>query len=114
MGINQINEQYKNVSAEIFNISSDIDPTDKNEVQSYIQNKIDHPTGLFAPFIKNNTQHLSDNLAFIIRYMDKNGFFKENGKINKLPQANKTLAVNDLVAMLQEGNMDLRRHNVVA
>lgn len=114
IGINQINEQYKNVSKDIFTLSSDIDPTDKNEVQSYIQNKIDHPTGKYQKFIENNTQHLKDNLAFIIRYMESNKFFGEGNKIDKLPKWNKTLAVNDLLSVMQEWNMDLRRHNVVA
>gem|GEM_PF-1658622 len=83
-------------------------------MEKHIQDKINHPTGKYQTFIENNRQHLSDNLAFIIRYMDTNGFFGKNGKISKLPAGNKTLAVNDLIAMMQEGNMDLRRHNVVA
>ncbi len=114
IGINQINEQYKKVSEEIFTISSDIDPTDKNEVQAYIQDKIDHSTGKYQKFIESNKQHLSDNLAFIIRYMDVNNFFGANNRIDKLPKGNQTLAINDLLSVMQEGNMDLRRHNVVA
>ncbi len=117
-GINQINKQYESVSQEIFDIreaSPDI-LSDKVWFTNYMLGRI---TGkktdkVYGKFIANNEQHLIDNLAFIVRYMDANNFFWDNSILKKYPQINTPNAINTLLDIIQSGNIESRRSDIIA
>lgn len=50
--------------------------SNKLEFTSYIEDRINNYTGgKYKKFIETNKQHLTDNLNFIVEYMDANKFF---------------------------------------
>ena len=50
----------------------------------------------------------------MVRYMDANKFFGTDGAINKLPQGNITSSINALIDIIQSGNIEQRRHDVIS
>jgi len=117
-GINQIDKQYRAVSEEIFDIngaSSDILST-KEWFRTYIQNKIKSwkTEEIYGKFITNNEQHLTDNLDFMVRYLDANKFFGKNGLLSKFPKANVTSSLNALLDIIQSWNIESRRTDVIS
>ena len=95
--------------------------SDKETFRAKIQAKIDaeEKKDPYKKFVKNNEQHLKDNLDFIVSYMDANKFFsyKDNsgtlieGKITKLD--NVTTSLNALLDIIQSGNIEQRRADLV-
>lgn len=120
-GINQIDKQYRAVSEEIFDLtgaSSNI-LSDKTAFTGYIMNHIDALASddLYGRFVTSNREHLKNNLAFMVRYMEANKFFGTDGLFNKLsttPWIDSTNMANTLVDILQSGNIEQRRHDVIA
>ncbi|MCX6823629.1 MAG: hypothetical protein NT085_00680 [candidate division SR1 bacterium] len=115
-GINQIDKHYRAVSEEIFDINGlDVSKiSSKTEFSSYIENKITGYTGgKYKKFVETNKQHLKDNLAFMIKYMEANKFFGDDGKIAQLDDANKEIAMNALLDIIQSGSIETRRSNLI-
>ncbi|HBB04691.1 TPA: hypothetical protein DCZ39_07545 [Patescibacteria group bacterium] len=79
MGINQIDKQYRAVTEEIFNLNtiSQTEAIDREIFRSKIQKNIDakKTDKMYGAFVTNNEQYFTDNLNFILRYMDANKFF---------------------------------------
>ena len=48
----------------------------------------------------------------MVRYMDANKFFGTDGILSKFPKANVT--INALLDIIQSGNIEQRRHDVIA
>jgi hypothetical protein len=72
---------------------------------------------IYGNFVDNNHQHLSDDLAFMLRYMEENTFFGTEGLFAKAavdPKVNITSITNSLLDILQSGNIEQRRHDVIA
>ena len=115
-GINQINDQYRLVSKDIFNINwaSAATLANKELFKKYIQDKISINNAPYGEFIKNNMGHLTADLEFIVRYMDANKFFGADGIFTKYPKVKTEQAINALLNILQSGNIETRRHNVIA
>ena len=117
-GINQIDKQYRAVSEEIFDITwaSTTTLADKKWFRSYILQKIVEwkNENVYGKFITNNEQHLTDNLDFMVRYMDANNFFGKEGILTKFPKANVTTSINALLDIIQSGNIESRRSDVIA
>ncbi len=114
--INQLNKQYEAVSEEIFDIGGmDEDKiSNKLEFTSYIEDRINNYTGgKYKKFIETNKQHLTDNLNFIVKYMDANKFFGTGWKIDKLPN-NKKIAINALIDIMESGELASRRNDVIS
>jgi len=115
-GINQINNQYKLVSEDIFNIewASADTLANKELFKKHIQDKISINNAPYGEFIKNNMGHLTADLEFIVSYMDANKFFGDNGIFKKYPKVKSEEAITALLNILQSGNIETRRHNVIA
>lgn len=126
VGINQLDKQYEDISnwikgiggmTGIFDIStmSESSMVSKQEMRSHIQHNMDRlkTKGKYKKFIENNTRHLKDNLDFVIDYLDTNGFFGDKGKIALL-ENNKKAALQNLLTILQSGNREERRSNVIS
>jgi len=81
VGINQINEQFRLVSKEIFNVTWAPNSllTNKETFRAYIKTNIDKLKSdeKYGEFTTTNEQHLIDNLDFIVKYMEVNKFFGE-------------------------------------
>ena len=118
VGINQVDKQYRAVSEEIFDITwaSTTTLADKTSFRSYILKKIVDwkNENVYGKFITNNEQHLTDNLDFMVRYMDANKFFGKDGILTKFPKANVTTSINALLDIIQSGNIESRRSDVIA
>lgn len=112
IGINQIDKQYRAISEEIFDVSDIGISANKNEFKKQMQAKIDAGRPPYTEFMATNRQHLTDNLDFIVRYMDANKFFWPDGILKKYPKVN-TSAINALLDVLQSGNIEQRRSNVI-
>ena len=117
-GINQVDEQYRTVSQIIFDVSQANKTTlqNKDSFISLIANNIDHPkANEYTDFINKNKQHLHDNLDFIVDYMERNGFFEDTGKIATLKGIYPIdITINSLLDILQSGNIEERRHDLIA
>ncbi len=114
-GINQINDHYRAVSEQLFDVRGLAweDMMDKKKFDDYLKNKIkNYPEGKYKTFIEKNHKKLSEDVDFIVKYMDANEFFGLWWKINKLP--NKEDAISNLIDILQSGNIEERRANVIA
>jgi len=50
---------------------------EKTGFRNYIKNHIDKmkTDGTYGKFVTNNEQHLTDDLDFMVRYMERNKFF---------------------------------------
>ena len=118
VGINQIDMQYRAVSEEIFDVTwaSAATLSDKTAFRALIKGHIDSLKidGVYGKFVTNNEQHLTDDLDFMVRYMDANKFFGTTGVLAKFPKANITSSINALVDIIQSGNIEQRRHDVIA
>lgn len=118
VGINQIDKQYRAVSEEIFDITwaSPSVVSDKEKFRTYISNKIQQwkNDNVYGKFIENNTQHLQDNLDFMVRYMDANKFFWADSILKKYPKISTTSALNALLDIIQSGNIESRRSDIIA
>lgn len=117
VGINQIDKQYRTVSEEIFDITGVPAATlaDKELFRKYIQENIDtkKTDSTYGRFVTTNEQHFRDDLNFIVEYMDANKFFGADGILTKYPKANTTSSINALLDVLQSGNIEQRRHDVI-
>ncbi|MFA7298480.1 MAG: hypothetical protein WC010_02430 [Candidatus Absconditabacterales bacterium] len=117
VGINQIDKQYTSLSAEIFNVrgASVATLADKDLFRAHIKNHITalKGDGTYGKFVTKNEQHLTDDLDFMVRYMEANKFFGEAGIITKFPKANISQSLNELVNIIQSGNIEQRRHDVM-
>lgn len=69
---------------------------------------------VYGKFVAVNEQHLTDNLDFMVRYMEANKFFGTNSIIKQFPKTDITTAMNAFLDILQSGNIEQRRHDVVA
>lgn len=81
-------------------------------------NNIDKLTNdkLYGKFVMSNREHLTNNLAFMVRYMEANTFFGTNGLFNKIsttPGIDSANMANTLLDILQSGNIEQRRHDVM-
>ena len=119
-GINQIDKQYRAVSEEIFDLTgaSTSILSDKKSFTGHIMNRIDALASddTYGRFVTSNHEHLANNLAFMVRYMEVNKFFGTDGLFNKLsktPGIDTTNMANTLVDILQSGNVEQRRHDVM-
>lgn len=117
VGINQIDKQYRAVSELIFDVRSLTDElSDREQFRKEIQKRIDDektdPT--YGRFVSKNKQHLEDDLTFMVNYMDANKFFGTDGIFNKFPKSNRTNSINALLDIIQSGNIESRRHDVIA
>ena len=50
----------------------------------------------------------------MVRYMDANTFFGTDGILTKFPKANVTSSINALLDIIQSGNIESRRSDVIA
>ncbi|HMS90889.1 MAG TPA: hypothetical protein PKC87_01610, partial [Candidatus Absconditabacterales bacterium] len=119
-GINQIDKQYRAVSEEIFDLTgaSTAILSDKTAFTKEIMYNIDKLTNdkLYGKFVMSNREHLTNNLAFMVRYMEANTFFGTNGLFNKIsttPGIDSANMANTLLDILQSGNIEQRRHDVM-
>jgi len=69
---------------------------------------------MYGRFVTTNHQHLTDDLDFMVRYMQANNFFGANGLLKKYPKVSATSSINALLDILQSGNIEQRRHDVIA
>ncbi len=116
--INQIDKQYTAISKEIFGINNvpvSILSNEKN-LTDYFTHKIVEKKhdGIFGKFVIANEQHLIDNMNFIIKYMKLNNFFWDKWIIKTYPEATTLTSMKTLISILQAGNIDLWRHNIIA
>lgn len=120
-GINQIDKQYRAVSEEIFNsenASSSI-LSDETKFTKYITDRIAtlKTDSTYGRFVETNEQHLTDDLTFMVRYMKENNFFGTDGlfsKISKTKDVNVVDMAKTLLGILQSGNIEQRRHDLIA
>lgn len=120
-GINQIDKQYRAVSEKIFTTeyASASILSDQTRFTKYITDRIAtlKADSTYGRFLETNQQHLTDDLAFMVRYMKENNFFGTDGLFSNL---SKTKGVNvmdmaqTLLGILQSGNIEQRRHNLIA
>lgn len=117
-GINQIDKQYRNVSDELFDISwASVDQlSDKQSFNAYLQARIDalQTDTTFGKFVTKNAWHLKNNLDFMVSYMEANTFFGENGIIKKFPKDKITPSLNALLDIIQSGNIESRRSDIIS
>lgn len=115
--IDQIDKQYRAVSEQIFDITGASTSIlfEKTGFRNYIKNHIDKmkTDGTYGKFVTNNEQHLTDDLDFMVRYMERNKFFGAKWILTKFPKANITTSINALLDIIQSGNVEQRRHDVI-
>ena len=118
VGINQIDKQYTNISAEIFTIekfSADI-MTSKETFTSYLYKRIeDYKIDKdYWAFVTTNEQHLKDSADFMARYMETNKLFGADSILIKKSTTDQKLAINALLDIIQSWVHEQRRHDVIA
>lgn len=118
-GINQIDKQYENISAEIFTIESakiDTILTSKENCKKYFDQKIEglNSDPIYGKFITTNEETLKSEAAFIVRYMAANELFGSNSLLAKKTSSEKKSALTTLFDILQSGAREQRRHDVIA
>jgi hypothetical protein len=103
-GIDQIDKQYGNVSAEIFTIEKFSAATikDKATFQAYLYTRIAKykKDSAYGDFVTTNEQHLKDSADFIARYMDANELFGTTSILAKKSESDQKLAMNTLLDIL--------------
>ncbi len=118
MGINQLDKQYEVVSTKIFNFEGADTNQLKNKeyVSKFLNDKITENLNdpFYGAFVQNNVQHLQDNISNIIDYMDAYEFFGDKKKIDTLADTNKKKALNHLLIILQGGNREARRQDIIS
>lgn len=105
MGINQINRQYEAVSRTIFRLS-DKDTGSYEDMYAAMVRNIKTPEGKYSKFIETNKQRLLANADFIV------SFLKANDALTQIP-SDKKAALNELISMVQEGNMEQWRSDLL-
>lgn len=105
MGINQINRQYEAVSREIFRLSDKDTGSYENMYAAMVRN-INSPEGKYSKFIETNKQRLLANADFVV------SFLKANDALKQIP-SDKKAALNELISMIQEGNMEQWRSDLL-
>lgn len=118
VGINQIDKQYRAVSEEIFDVNSfsTAELSDREQFRKKIQDRIDKEQidTVYGWFVTKNKKHLESNLKFMVSYMDANKFFGADGIFIKFPKVNRTNSINALLDIIQSGNIEQRRHDVIS
>jgi hypothetical protein len=119
IGIEQIDTQYKSISEIIFkpeNSQLDNILTSAEACKKYFEDKIEgyKNDATYGEFVTTNEQHLKDNANFIVRYMEANNVFGETSVLSKKSNIEKLHALTKLFKILQTGNREARRHDVVA
>jgi len=105
MWINQINRQYEAVSRGIFHLS-DKDTGSYKDIYAAMVRKINTPEGKYSTFIETNKQRLLANADFVV------SFLKANDALSQIP-SDKKAALNELIYMIQEGNMEQWRSDLL-
>lgn len=116
VGIDQLDQQYQCISEEIF-IFPTFSPSlleNPKAFQQYFYQRITMATtdSVYGSFVQHNEAHLRSNVDFIVKYMDTHRLFGSASPL--LTSKNPQEAVALLVQILQAGNHDLRRHDVIA
>jgi hypothetical protein len=98
-GINQINKQYTDLSAYIFDVSDSNRLSSVDDVKKAIEDNIQRQyRGKFKDFLSNNKAHFNANKNFILSYIQKNNIMQAlDGK----SLDDKKLAINNLLQILQ-------------
>ena len=119
MGLNQIDKQYEMVSNEIFNVpqsQTDKALESKDACLTYFTTKIQaaQVNKQFQQFVENNQAQLMEDASFIVRYMALNKLFTQESVLNKKSATEKYKALNQLLTVLQTGNRNLRREEIMS
>jgi hypothetical protein len=117
-GINQIDQQYKDISEVIFtmeNFSADMIST-KESFKSYLYKRIERYMldKKYGDFVTTNEQHFKSSADFMVRYMDANKLFGTDSILIKKSETDQELAINALLDILQSGMREQRRNDVIA
>lgn len=112
-GINQINDQYTKLSGLIFD-AKEADQLDSvGDLRNYLDKRIAHykSTSMYKDFLANNNKEFHANKDFILEYIEQNNIMAAlDGKTIE----EKRDAINSLLDVLQWGNIEQWRHDLIA
>ncbi len=111
MGINQINRQYENVSNLVFKVSeSDAKTSDYAKITEKIIDRIDiySKKWPYEKFISTNRAFLEANAKTIWKFLVAN-----KTALDSLDASKKGLAINELISIMQTGNMEQWRWDLL-
>ncbi len=119
IGLNQIDKQYEMVSDEIFNVpQSQTDNVLKSESTclEYFTAKIKEQqvNKQFRKFVEHNQAQLTEDAKFIVKYMNLNKLFSDKSILKTKSNNEKNQALNQLLIVLQTGNRNLRREEIIS
>lgn len=119
IGLNQIDKQYEMVSDEIFNVpQSQTDNVLKSESTclEYFKAKIKEQqvNKQFRKFVEHNQAQLTKDAKFIVKYMSLNKLFSDESILKTKSNNEKNQALNQLLIVLQTGNRNLRREEIIS
>gem|GEM_PF-6330235 len=107
-GINQINRQYESVSRRIFGNLTEKDVSSYENIEKAFNKNISDVMrgGPLQEFVKMNQNRLEENARFIV------SFLKVNKAIEFITNK-KPVAINELAAIIQMGNMEQWRSDLL-